>query len=208
MPEAVKSSPPAANRATRKRERTREAILAAARRLCAAGGPGTLTVADIAEAADVGVGTFYYHFATKDDVLVALVEVFMRRMAEGTAPHREEHPDPIDRLRAGFAVCIDFSREEQELLRVYYSSAGARASFTEVARQFFYRDAVEMIEAGQATGVFRSGPPELLAAWMLGATSEALQWIMTSGEPLTPDMADMLTDLMLSGLMGASPADA
>ena len=200
--------PSAPNRATRKRARTRAAILAAARSLCAAEGHGTITVADIAEAADIGIGTFYYHFATKDAVLVALVEEFMRRMAEGTASHREEHPDPIDRLRAGFAVCIDFSREEQELLRVYYSSASARASFTEVARQFFYRDAVETIEAGQATGVFRSGPPELLAAWMLGATSEALQWIMTSGEPLTPDMADMLTDLMLAGLAVPGKAHA
>lgn len=202
----VKSNSPSSSRATRRRERTRAAILAAARRLCAEGGAGNLTVADIAEAADVGVGTFYYHFATKDDVLVALMEEFMGRVAEAIAERRAVATDPIDRLRKGYAVCLDVSREEQELWRVYYGSAAARASFAEVARQFFFNDAMDTIRAGQDAGLFRAGNTELLANWLLGATSEALQWIMSQPDPPEPAMADTLAELSLTGLRGRDTA--
>lgn len=202
MPPAVNCDTPPPSRATRKRERTRQALLDAARQLYAEGGHATLTVADIARAADVGVGTFYYHFATKDDVLVALMAEFMGRVATAIHERGAHITDPAERLRSGYAVYVELGQEEQELLRMYYSSAGAQASFAEAGRQFFLDEAMEMIRMGQDAGVFRSGPPELLAQWFLGATRDTLQWLMTHSESLDETMVDTLTELMLGGLLG------
>lgn len=59
----------------RKKQRTRDALIAAAVRLFDEKGYERTTVADIAVAADVTPRTFFLHFRTKDDVLFANAEV-------------------------------------------------------------------------------------------------------------------------------------
>jgi len=54
--------------------RTRTRLLEAARARFAQQGPEATTIQDITEAADLGKGTFYRHFADKNDVLSALVQ--------------------------------------------------------------------------------------------------------------------------------------
>ena len=56
-----------------KREATREQIMTAAARLFRERGYAATTVDEIAEAADVAKGTFYYHFASKEQLMVDLV---------------------------------------------------------------------------------------------------------------------------------------
>ena len=62
------------NRFERRKARTRDDLIAAATRVLAEKGLHGTKIADIAAAADVGVGTFYLHFATKDALYDALVE--------------------------------------------------------------------------------------------------------------------------------------
>ena len=58
----------AASRGTRKRERTRGELVAAAERLVALRGLDALSIDEITEEADVAKGTFYTHFQDKDDL--------------------------------------------------------------------------------------------------------------------------------------------
>jgi len=62
------------NRQDRRRARTRAELLAAAKRLLASKGFHATKIADIAAAADVGTGTFYLHFPTKDALFTDLVK--------------------------------------------------------------------------------------------------------------------------------------
>ncbi|MGZ5311085.1 MAG: helix-turn-helix domain-containing protein, partial [Solirubrobacterales bacterium] len=55
-----------AGRQQRRRERTRGRLLEAARDLFAEQGVEATTIAAIAERADVGFGSFYNHFESKD----------------------------------------------------------------------------------------------------------------------------------------------
>ena len=66
------------NRFERRRERTRHDLLAAAIKVLAAKGLHDTKIADIAAAADVGVGTFYLHFPTKDALFDAVVDDTVR----------------------------------------------------------------------------------------------------------------------------------
>ena len=54
-------------------EATREALLKAARELFAVKGLDLTTIDDITERADVGKGTFYYHFKNKNGLLTELI---------------------------------------------------------------------------------------------------------------------------------------
>ncbi len=62
------------SRTERKRARNREALIVAARRLFVDDGFEATTIAHIAEAADLGFGTFYRYFSDKEAILDAVIE--------------------------------------------------------------------------------------------------------------------------------------
>ncbi len=65
-----------------KREATRHDILAAAGILFIKKGYDATSVDDIAEAANVAKGTLYYHFKSKDEVLLGLSIGYLKRLSE------------------------------------------------------------------------------------------------------------------------------
>jgi AcrR family transcriptional regulator len=73
-PDAPAAPSAAAARGARRRERTRRALLEAAREVIGEKGIDAATIGEIAERADVGFGSFYNHFGTKDDLVDALLE--------------------------------------------------------------------------------------------------------------------------------------
>lgn len=75
---------PAPNRNHKRRQRTRDSILAAADRVFREKGVTATTVSDITEAADVAYGSFYNHFKTMDDVVAAVAEKTIGAAAEVT----------------------------------------------------------------------------------------------------------------------------
>src|SRR6266516_379208 len=78
------------NRFERRRERTRQDLLAAATRVLAEKGLHQTKIADIAAAADVGVGTFYLHFPDKETLFDAVVEETVRRLKATVDAAREK----------------------------------------------------------------------------------------------------------------------
>src|SRR4051794_4588983 len=61
--------------------RNRELVLAAARAAFAEGGPD-VAVAEIAKRAGVGTATLFRHFATKDDLLTAVLQQIFEQIAQ------------------------------------------------------------------------------------------------------------------------------
>ena len=87
--EATEGRPP---RGARRKRETRIRLLDAALRLMAEKGMDSVSINDITEAADVGVGSFYNHFESKEGIFTALFEwVF------------EEFADTLDRLASGLS---------------------------------------------------------------------------------------------------------
>ncbi|MFM1727215.1 TetR/AcrR family transcriptional regulator [Prescottella soli] len=76
MPAPSKSSatPPPASRHQRRREKTRARLIDAARALVAERGVDAVGLSDITEAADLGVGTFYNYFQSRDEIVEAVAE--------------------------------------------------------------------------------------------------------------------------------------
>ncbi len=75
MPSSLRDNAPrGGGRVERRKARTRAGLLAAARQLFAAHGMEHTTVAQIAEHADIAIGSFYNYFRTKEELLDALLE--------------------------------------------------------------------------------------------------------------------------------------
>ena len=96
-------------RAKQKANRT-ERILAAATDLFRTMGYDAVRIEDIAEAAEVSVGTFYNYFQTKGDILVAIVSVEVEEvLLAGAAVVANPPPTVSDALNRLVEVYFDHS---------------------------------------------------------------------------------------------------
>jgi AcrR family transcriptional regulator len=73
-------------RTDRRVARTRAALLEAFNGLVTQRRYGSIRIADIVEAANVGRSTFYEHFRTRDDILLAAMAPLFGRLSEAVAP--------------------------------------------------------------------------------------------------------------------------
>ena len=141
----------AQSRAARQRMWTRERLTEAARRVIARKGIDDTTIADITSEADVGIGSFYNHFKSKEDLVGTLV---------GQAI--EVHGASLDRLVADvsdpaevFAICIrDTIRmaDHDPVWAWFTVRAGLYVrEFESVLAARLMRDLVRGIESGRFT---------------------------------------------------------
>lgn len=93
------AAPPAPRGARRKRE-TRTKIMRAALGLMAERGAAGVAINEITEAADVGFGSFYNHFESKEALHAALVEEQLGYVGEALSHIADQLDDPAEILAA------------------------------------------------------------------------------------------------------------
>ncbi len=142
----------------------RREILRAAREVCLEEGTPDVAMDAIAQRARVSKGTLYRHFASKDDLLIALIEEQLGAGSEILASAIGEPADPrvaLQRTVDGLLEVIAVQSKGASL--VYQSWALARRDpalerrFFAALQGFFDQwrdDARRTVVAGQATGVF------------------------------------------------------
>ena len=82
------------NRAQRRKRQNREALLIAGHTVMARKGIDAATMAEIAELADVGAGTVYNYFASKDDLATCVMERVMDSLAQRIEAVTNTFADP------------------------------------------------------------------------------------------------------------------
>ena len=94
------------DRSERRRAQTRAKLIAAAQALFARKGIDNTRIHEITEEADVGLGSFYYHFSSKDEIAEAVLsETFQ---AQGAAVRRmtERTEDPAEVVAIAFRYFV------------------------------------------------------------------------------------------------------
>lgn len=167
--------------------KTRERVLAAARRLYSARAIETVTIATIAKAAKVSPSTIYATFVSRDGILLALMEqtLFGPHYAAARARlHGETDPVVLIERSAGVARAI-YEGESRELGRVREMAAGSE-TLRAVERDFENRryalqeDRVtRLFEAGKARpGLDRDRARRIL--WMY-TSRDVYRMLVTDG---------------------------
>jgi AcrR family transcriptional regulator len=199
VPEAVP-----ANRLDRRKARTRAALVAAARELLAERDPAEVSIQEITDAADVGFGSFYNHFESKQELFdVAIDEVIEEHGAlldEITAAI----DDPAEVFCASVRLTARFPKTHPQLARII-DRTGARylTAPTGLAPRAL-RDA----QRAKAAGRFSFDDPALLIACVGGALLGVIHLGLTLGKPAAIDRAADGLGLNMLRMLGLSDQEA
>ncbi len=140
----------AVSRLDRRKARTRQALIDAAVRLIAAGRGERASIQEITEAADVGFGSFYNHFASKDELFDAASAEVLERWAQMIDRACAEIGDPAEVLAVSFRLSARLGWTHPDIARFL---TGAGLDLLDAPNGLAPR-ALRDIKAAQAAGRF------------------------------------------------------
>jgi AcrR family transcriptional regulator len=193
------------NRYQRRKEKTKHELLAAARKVLAEKGYHNAKIIDIAAAADIGVGTFYLYYPTKDALFLELIEETARALKEDIEAARSTVESAVEKLRAANRAFFHFAQKNRDLLKIIF---GHGNTFNELLRQvyaMFVADAADRVTEGVSRTEFRPLPPYVVANALVGMAAQVVSWWIEQEEPSAEAMAETMTDFILHGLAHVSP---
>ena len=169
--EGVLGASPVAGRRQRRAEETRIRLFRSALELIAEHGLAHVTVEDITEAADVGKGTFFNYFATKDHVLGVMAEIQVAKVKEA-ASRAAVGDQPIhDVLHRMVQRLAEEPGRSPSLARAFISSFLASESVRSVIKATMLEGRATVagvIAAGQERGeIDGSLVPEMVATHLM-----------------------------------------
>src|ERR1039458_7610464 len=132
-------------RRERRAAETRLRLFRCALRLYAERGLPNVTVEDITEAADVGKGTFFNYFETKDHVLSVMAEIQLGKVGEAVARARQGKQTIHALLRQLVQRLAEEPGRSPSLARAFISSFLASDSVREILKR-------NMLEGRKAIG--------------------------------------------------------
>ena len=193
------------------KERRREAILAAAKRVFAKKGYHATTIADVAKAARISYGSVYWYFDSKDVLFHALMdseELALRRhidTAVAEVGSTNGDTDAEAAFRASVRATFEFFESDRDVVKLLF-----RDSFVLDQRfdrhlagiyEGFIGDIEQTIEAAQAAGQVIQAPARMIAFSMAALISQlALRRLTTDDGVPAPVVADFVVTLLLDGL--------
>jgi AcrR family transcriptional regulator len=157
MPGGKPDAKLAPRRNERRRARTRGALLAAGQRLFGEQGFDATTVAEIAEAADVAIGSFYNYFDTRDELLAALLAETLAEHLRRMQARRAGIEDPAEAISVAHRHFVQLAWEEPEWARLLVRLDVPYRAADEVLARPAMRD----LRAGITAGRFDVASPSL-----------------------------------------------
>jgi AcrR family transcriptional regulator len=152
------------NRLDRRKARTRAALIRAAQTLIAEGRTH-VPILEITQAADVGMGSFYNHFETKEQLFDAALESVLDSFGELLDVLTTGIEDPAEVFATSFRLTGRLHRREPELSRVLLNNALRLLGSDEGLAPRARRD----IQAGVAAGRFKVDDVDLAVTMAAGA---------------------------------------
>lgn len=187
----------AAERGNPRAERTRAALIGAGRRLYSERPFDAVTVDDIVQAAAVGKGSFYNHFADRE-ALVRAITAEIRAMVETAVTQaNSEVTDPARRMARAVSTYLRFALDNPEPAGVLVHIHSGHTSLTTPLN----RGLVSDVETGLAAGRFVVPTVEAGVLLVLGVTQLALVRVVQEPTPaFAVSLAQQMCALILRGL--------
>jgi AcrR family transcriptional regulator len=194
-----------ANGKVTKAEKTRARLIEVATRLFQEHGSDEVTVRHIAAAAKIEAGSIYYHFASRDEIMRAVLEggvggattEVLKAIAEVAAS------SPLERLRAALAAHLKYT------LRHHFSSRlkairrlpkRLRDHHMKQEREYAAIFADLLVEA-QEKGLLRPGfDLSVVRMLAMGALTWAAEWYDPAGTMDPDDITDELMKALTGGI--------
>ncbi|HEY6395462.1 MAG TPA: TetR/AcrR family transcriptional regulator, partial [Candidatus Binataceae bacterium] len=190
------------NRFDRRREKTRTDLIEAAERVISRKGYHQTRIADIASEADVGLGTFYLHFKTKNEIFSELVEVGAAQLREEINAAKAGFDNPEDKLRITINTVLDAAAQNPELFRIVFGHSPAFLDLMVRVHEPFLEDLradLEPVVGGHA---------EAAANLTIGMLSQAVAWLIERTSFPIGKLKEITVNFALGGLERAAKREA
>ncbi|MGV0627721.1 TetR/AcrR family transcriptional regulator [Mycolicibacter minnesotensis] len=204
VPERGDDEPPAApvSRLERRKMRTRAALIRAAQGFIAQGRPA-VPVLEITQAADVGMGSFYNHFDSKEQLFEAAVTDVLDTLGTVLDSFTGTIPDPAEAFAANYRLCGRLFRQRPQEAALLLANSSALILSDRGLSPRALRDITTAIDQGR----FTISDPELGLA-IAGGTFVGLGTLLSQRPDRDAETTvDQATETLLTAF-GMSPAEA
>jgi AcrR family transcriptional regulator len=190
-------------RVQRRQARTRAGLIAAAQRLFGAKGIDATTIAEIAEEADIAVGSFYNYFATKEELLAAVLASALSEQLEVLGERQAAADDPAEKIAIAHRHLVRLATANPELawllVRFEVPHRVGQSTLADSAR--------EDIRAGIAAGRFDLEGPEVALQASGGALLAVIHSVLLGDLGVDSDVEHAAGVLRSLGLPPAEAAE-
>jgi AcrR family transcriptional regulator len=191
------------NRLDRRKARTRAALIAAARNLLTSRNPAGVSIQEITEAADVGFGSFYNHFQSKEDLFAAAVDEVIEEHGAMLDEVTRDLEDPAEVFAASVRITARFPQTHPELARIMDRTGPRYLSASWGLAPRALRD----LQRAEAAGRLSLGDPAVALACAGGALLGVLHLGLTRDGVAVDAAADELAENLLR-MFGLAEDDA
>ena len=183
------------DRVARRKARTHAALVAAAQSLLAEGRTN-VSIQEITDTADVGFGSFYNHFSSKEELFGEAVQATVESYAALLGVARAGIDDPAEAFAASFRLTGRLHRQVPEHVRILLNSGTSVL----VREQGLTTLARADMTAAIAAGRFDVDDPELALMLVGGALLGLLQMVESHPELDDAEISDRFAERLLRAL--------
>jgi TetR/AcrR family transcriptional regulator, cholesterol catabolism regulator len=185
----------------------REAIMDAAMHLFGKQGYSGTSMRDIAGAVGVLPGSLYAHIASKEALLVDIVDDGINRFLAAVRPHAESDVTPAEKLRAMVIAHVAVVADNPERSLVVFHQwrfLGDSNIQAAIGKRRDYEQAfIGVIEDGMKSGAFRANLNRRIAVLtILGALNWTPEWLSPGGTLSPEEVGGIIADTLLMGVRG------
>ena len=173
-------------------QRNRDGLLEAAKAAFTEAGPEA-SLEEIARRADVGIGTLYRHFPTRDAIVEAVYRREVQHLADA-APRLADDLPPAEALRAWMGVFIDYIAAKKVIAPALKSLVGGGSALYADSSARINGAIALLVERARASGDIR---PDADSADLLRAL---IGFAYVNSAPDWEASARRLIDLLIDGL--------
>lgn len=194
-------------RARTKEKNTKNKILDAAIQVFASKGYHNTRVDEIVEASDTSKGAVYFHFPSKQDIFMAVIDKFSKMLEKRLDEAITPEMDGVERVDVALKTCLETFEQYRSLAKVFLvQAAGLGLAFED--KQVEIHDIFSGVIKKHLDGAVTEGEidpidTEVAAyVWMGAIYDLVIRWVLT-GEP-EPSRAIPTLRTMLLRSIGVS----
>ena len=203
MAEVASEVAPRASRLDRRKARTRQALIDAAVRLIADGRGDRASIAEITEEADIGFGSFYNHFDSKEQLFQTASQEVLERWGEMIDRASASITDPAELFAVGMRISGRLGWTHPDIAGFL---TGAGLDVLDIPTGLAPR-ALRDIEVGQAAGRFTVPDAEVALSAVAGGLLGLFRVCQRHPERINETSVDQLAEAVLR-LLGVSAREA